>query len=200
MNFLGFYGAQPIVAYGGQMVSLGQMGFPQPIMGPAIHMCAYCGIQSFSRARIQAFSPEHDRNCRRFRGRNQQRSSSNSSSSGSNEGKTLTMFHGTSASNARSIEREGFRESEDGMLGRGVYLSRDISKAADYGSVVLRVSVNVGRVAKIDRQGHPLQKSWQNNGYDSAWVPPGCGMVSSNREENCIADPDRITILNRARS
>lgn len=85
------------------------------------------------------------------------------------------------------------------MLGPGVYLSKDISKASDYGNVVLRVSVNVGRVAKIDHQGHRLQKSWQDSGYDSAWVPPGCGMVPSDREENCIADPTRIKVLGRAR-
>jgi hypothetical protein len=43
------------------------------------------------------------------------------------------MFHGTSEDFARSIERSGFRPSADGMLGRGVYLSRDFNKAAAFG-------------------------------------------------------------------
>lgn len=63
------------------------------------------------------------------------------------------MYHGTSPSNADSIEHSGFRLSSDGMLGRGVYLSRDFSKARAYGAVVLRVSVKVGRVCTIVAKG-----------------------------------------------
>ena len=61
------------------------------------------------------------------------------SSSDGFEGGSRTMFHGTSESNAASIERGGFNVSSDGMLGRGVYLSKDFSKASAYGSVVLEV-------------------------------------------------------------
>jgi hypothetical protein len=107
------------------------------------------------------------------------------------------MFHGTSASNATLIERNGFKVSDDGMLGRGVYLSKDVKKARAYGDVVLQVSVRVGRVKKIDYQNHPLQKTWAAAGYDSAWVPPRCGMVPSGLEENCIADPSRIQVIRR---
>ena len=110
----------------------------------------------------------------------------------------MIMFHGTDASAARSIEQSGFRPSTDGMLGRGVYVSRDVEKARAYGSVVLRVSVRVGTVKRIDRQGHPQQKSWHAAGYDTAWVPAGCGMVPSGKEEDCVYDPARITVLGRA--
>ena len=67
--------------------------------------------------------------------------------------------------------RDGFIPSSDGMLGRGIYVSRQIEKAYAYGpgkygseGVVIEVLVRVGRTKKIDRQGHPLQKSWHDAG------------------------------------
>ena len=66
-----------------------------------------------------------------------------------------------------------------------------------YGPVVFEVSVDVGRVKRIDRQGHPLQKAWSLHGYDTAWVPPHCGMVPSGREEDCVFDPERVTVVRR---
>ncbi|XP_078458825.1 uncharacterized protein LOC144723925 [Lampetra planeri] len=113
-----------------------------------------------------------------------------------------TMYHGTSVGGARAILSEGFRQSTDGMLGPGVYVSRDIDKAEAYprniphdDRVVLELQVNVGRVKKIDRQNHPLQKAWRFEGYDTAWVPPNCGMVPSGLEEECVWDPDRVTVI-----
>jgi hypothetical protein len=117
-----------------------------------------------------------------------------------NGGQTITMYHGTSGDNAASIETNGFRPSTDGMLGKGVYLSRNVMKARSYGAVVLTCSVRVGRVKIIDTQGHPLQKTWHEAGYDTAWVPPACGMVSSLMEEDCVYDPSRIAVLGKAGS
>uniref|UniRef100_A0A3Q0T5U7 PARP catalytic domain-containing protein n=1 Tax=Amphilophus citrinellus TaxID=61819 RepID=A0A3Q0T5U7_AMPCI len=121
---------------------------------------------------------------------------------GPTDGKTYVMYHGTTRVNANSILASGFRQSEKGMLGRGVYLSRDLQKASGYpighpehDRVVIKVKVNVGKVKIIDHQNHSLQKTWHDHGYDTAWVPPKCGMVSSGREENCVWDPKRITIL-----
>ncbi|KAG9265602.1 hypothetical protein AMEX_G20061, partial [Astyanax mexicanus] len=118
------------------------------------------------------------------------------------EGGVYRMYHGTSRPAAESIMAHGFKQSVDGMLGRGVYLSRDLNKASRYPlnlpenqRVVLRVKVNVGRVKKIDRQGHPLQKSWHYYGYDTAWCPPECGMVPSGLEEDCVWDPNRIQVV-----
>lgn len=111
------------------------------------------------------------------------------------DGKVYEMFHGTDPSAARSIQQGGFRPSTGGMLGAGVYLSRDVRKARGYGSIVLKCVVNVGKVKCINYQGHPLQKSWHQNGYDTAWVPPNCGMVSSGLEEDCVYDPKRIRIV-----
>ena len=111
---------------------------------------------------------------------------------------SLSMYHGTSAVAAAQIEAHGFRPSTDGMLGRGVYLSQNIAKARHYArnaGVIFECLVDVGRVATIDRQGHPMQKTWHESGYDAAWCPPHCGMVSSGLEEHCIFDPSRIRIV-----
>uniref|UniRef100_A0A3B3WTQ8 PARP catalytic domain-containing protein n=1 Tax=Poecilia mexicana TaxID=48701 RepID=A0A3B3WTQ8_9TELE len=118
------------------------------------------------------------------------------------DGQIYLMYHGTSRNNAEKILKSGFRQSEDGMLGPGVYLSRDLQKASRYpighrdeDKVVIVVQVNVGRVKCIDRQNHPLQKTWHDDGYDTAWVPPNCGMTKSGLEEDCVWDPARIKTL-----
>merc|ERR1712098_394232 len=84
---------------------------------------------------------------------------------GSSESRT--MFHGTRPEAAKSIQKEGFKPSTNGMLGPGVYVSQDINKARKHGAVVLETEVRTGKVKKIDRQGHSMQKSWANEGYDS---------------------------------
>nr|UUW46983.1 Gig2-5 [Platichthys stellatus] len=118
------------------------------------------------------------------------------------DGRTYVMYHGTTRACATAIQKSRFRKSSDGMLGRGVYLSRDLQKASrypidhpEYDRVVIKVKVRVGKVIAINRQLHPLQKTWHDHGYDTAWVPPGCGMVPSGLEENCVWDPARIEIL-----
>ncbi|XP_018429645.1 PREDICTED: uncharacterized protein LOC108802274 [Nanorana parkeri] len=117
------------------------------------------------------------------------------------DGKIYTMYHGTTSSAAVSIIKNGFCQSSDGMLGEGVYVSRDEDKALRYpledkeDQVVLRIKVNVGKVIKIDRQNHRLQKTWHDHGYDTAWVPESCGMVKSNLEEDCVWDPKRIKVV-----
>uniref|UniRef100_A0A8C4ZV30 PARP catalytic domain-containing protein n=1 Tax=Gadus morhua TaxID=8049 RepID=A0A8C4ZV30_GADMO len=100
-----------------------------------------------------------------------------------NCGRTYVMYHGTTRTNATAIQRNGFKQSEDGMLGRGVYLSRDLKKASRYPfntpdseRVVFRVKVNVGNV------------------FDTAWCPPDCGMTKRGLEEDCVWDPSRIKI------
>ncbi|XP_078415967.1 uncharacterized protein LOC144691597 [Cetorhinus maximus] len=116
--------------------------------------------------------------------------------------KIYRMYHGTTESKADLICRNGFQQSKGGMLGPGVYVSRDIQKASRYPihppyneqKVVLELRVNVGKVKKIDYQGHPLQYTWHREGYDTAWCPPNCGMVSSGLEEDCVWDPNRIKV------
>uniref|UniRef100_A0A3B4ELN6 PARP catalytic domain-containing protein n=1 Tax=Pygocentrus nattereri TaxID=42514 RepID=A0A3B4ELN6_PYGNA len=117
--------------------------------------------------------------------------------------RVYTMYHGTTLSAALQIKRYGFRRSTGGMLGAGVYVSRSFHKASHYPLykqpgqrlAVLKLSVSVGKVKKINRQGHPLQKTWHLSGYDTAWVPPNCGMVPSGLEEDCVWEPRRIRVL-----
>lgn len=114
------------------------------------------------------------------------------------------MYHGTTVAFARSIVTSGFVPSTKGMLGPGVYVSRDKKKAERYplqenplNRVVLELEVRVGRVKRIDKDDHPMQYTWHSNGYDTAWVPPNCGMkaVKSGLEEDCIFDPKRIKVV-----
>ncbi|KAM9810957.1 uncharacterized protein ACB057_004925 [Neosynchiropus ocellatus] len=114
-----------------------------------------------------------------------------------------TMYHGTTVSSAYLIIQHGFRPSERGMLGKGVYVSRDRNKASCYprdcsyaDRVVLQVRVRVGRVKCINTDNHPWQYTWHEHGYDTAWVPAGCGMaaVPSGMEEDCVFDPDRVRV------
>ena len=114
------------------------------------------------------------------------------------------MYHGTSRANAESIERNGFSPSTDGMLGRGVYVSRQREKAEHYvkghDGVILKLSVQCGRVKRIDHQGHPSQKTWHYEGFDSAWVPPNSlSLAPSGLEEDCIWDPSRIQVIGRVK-
>ncbi|KAM4577921.1 uncharacterized protein V3H82_007443 [Fundulus diaphanus] len=115
-----------------------------------------------------------------------------------------TMFHGTSVSSARAILSGGFKQSSAGMLGKGVYMSRDVKKAAHYppGSnpsdrVIFELRVRVGRVKRIDQDHHPMQYTWSAQGYNTAWVPPNCGMksVPSGLEEDCVFDPKRVKVV-----
>lgn len=119
-------------------------------------------------------------------------------------GRCYTMYHGSLVDLARSIITNGFKPSADGMLGQGVYISRDMKKAQRYplnkaakDKVVLILNVDVGKVKKIDQDNHPMQKSWHSQGYDTAWVPPNCGMksVPSGLEEDCVWDPLRIQVI-----
>ena len=50
---------------------------------------------------------------------------------------------------------------------------------------------------RIDSANHPMQKTWMILGYDTAWVPPHCGMVPSGLEEDCVWSPERIIVLRR---
>ncbi|KAK0141592.1 hypothetical protein N1851_020961 [Merluccius polli] len=124
----------------------------------------------------------------------------------STPGETYVMYHGTTRANAQAIMRNGFRRSQGGMLGPGVYLSRNLEKASRYPigvpdseRVVFKVKVNVGNVIAINFQGHPRQDNWHDASYgevyDTAWCPPDCGMTKSGLEEDCIWDPQRITVL-----
>ncbi len=68
------------------------------------------------------------------------------------EDRIYVMYHGTDSSNVHSILRHGFRVSQDGMLGKGIYVSEDIDKTKAYGDVTLKLVVYVGKTIKITTQ------------------------------------------------
>ena len=111
------------------------------------------------------------------------------------------MYHGTSRENAMRIKQggaHGLRPSTDGMLGAGVYCSRESRKAQQYaqhngGGVIFELRVRTGKVKAIRSRGHALQKTWHQAGYDTAWCPPGVN--PSGLEEDCVWDPKRVRIV-----
>lgn len=114
----------------------------------------------------------------------------------------IRAYDGTHQKNVESIRKFGFRPSSGGMLGPGIYISRDLNKAQRYAGstgyrglgVILELKVEVGTVCTIDRQGHKVQKSWHRS-FDTAWVPSNCSMVQSQLEEGCVAEPCNIQLV-----
>ena len=114
------------------------------------------------------------------------------------------MYHGTpSLEIAALIEQKGFNASSGGLLGPGIYVSRNIKKAEQYGvgGVIFEVLAKVGRVCHIQdhlipvpvgekMSGSSVQRMipakdlvpgewsrsslWNDAGYDTAWVSPDC--------------------------
>lgn len=122
---------------------------------------------------------------------------------------TYTMYHGTTAASARLIIANGFKQSQGGLLGKGVYVTRDILKACNYPKnsklserVVLELRVRLGKCKEICHDKDPLLTTWSQKGYHSAWVPPDSKMaaVPSGLQENCVFDPKRVEVVGIARA
>ena len=104
----------------------------------------------------------------------------------------FVMYHATNASNVESILANGFRESTGGMLGPGLYVSRDIDKTRNYGDVCFKLLVYTGKTKKAtaaDTSG-----SWISQ-YDSVYLPPNNDVVASKREETCLKSAKQARIL-----
>ena len=111
------------------------------------------------------------------------------------------VYHGTSKSAAESIMNHGFEPSSDGLLGRGVYVTTDRSKAVDFARKhgddgrVLVGRAQFGATATVDardaRRGHYSETSWQGS-HDTAFAPRGEGV---RRPEHCVQDPSRVKPL-----
>lgn len=113
----------------------------------------------------------------------------------------MTMYHGTSEKSAKQIIQDGFLPSQSGLLGEGVYMTRDVTKAKSYGPVIIEALVTIpGKILTVSKIGHRLQKTWQigNTGYDAAWIPQG--VSKSGLEEHCIKNPQHIAIVKVIRS
>eukprot|EP00444_Apocalathium_aciculiferum_P003358 CAMPEP_0183399448 /NCGR_PEP_ID=MMETSP0370-20130417/11943_1 /TAXON_ID=268820 /ORGANISM="Peridinium aciculiferum, Strain PAER-2" /LENGTH=124 /DNA_ID=CAMNT_0025580613 /DNA_START=130 /DNA_END=504 /DNA_ORIENTATION=- len=106
----------------------------------------------------------------------------------------MTMYHGTSSTQAESILANGFKPSTVGLLGAGVYVSADVDKAKCHGLTVLTVEVTPGKSLMIDSTNLPLSRCWAPHGYDSVWIPAG-GLICAEHTEMCVADPGRIRVV-----
>lgn len=83
----------------------------------------------------------------------------------------VVMYHGTTKESALAILRHGFLPSRRGILGPGVYLSRDRGKAVGFADpILITVKVDVGRCLEVQTGKN---RSWHQNGFDSAWIPKG---------------------------
>ena len=86
---------------------------------------------------------------------------------------TFIMYHGTSAQSASSIIVNGFQESGEfrkfkrakNAFGAGVYVSQDVEVAKQYGPVVFRLMVKLGKIFFAKKLG----TDWHST-YDSAWI------------------------------
>lgn len=111
-----------------------------------------------------------------------------------NNGGSYTIYHGTSVATVWLIIANGFQQSEDGLLGKGVYVTRDIIKACLYPKsskssdcVVWKLSVS-SVSARITIPCWPL-------GAIMVIMPPGCRLVAGWKL--CPATYRRIVCLTR---
>lgn len=119
-------------------------------------------------------------------------------------GRPRLFYHGTSIEAALKIQESGFRVDLSGtnagdLLGPGIYCTTTLEKALSYAKrkeahgVVLELEINLGQCKQLE-VNDPMLQTWQDNGFDSAWMPLGAN--SQGLEENCIKDPKRIKIVN----
>ena len=104
----------------------------------------------------------------------------------------FVMYHATKSHNVASILKNGLKPSTGGLLGPGIYVSRDINKTRAYGGVCFKLLVYTGNTVTVDAADN--QGSWRSS-FDSAYLPPNNRVVKSRREETCVKSSDQVKIL-----
>ena len=104
----------------------------------------------------------------------------------------FVMYHATKSHNVASILKNGLKPSTGGLLGPGIYVSRDINKTRAYGGVCFKLLVYTGKTVTVDAADN--QGSWRSS-FDSAYLPPNNRVVKSRREETCVKSSDQVKIL-----
>ena len=111
--------------------------------------------------------------------------------------KVMKFLHGTSWENAKQIYRNGFIESDDGLLGPGVYVARE-DKALKFardthrhqgtegGLIEVLVTTNNPKYVTFD------DKTWRSEGYDACRADQ---TSSSNNMEWCVSHRDQLKVL-----
>lgn len=103
----------------------------------------------------------------------------------------MIAYHGTDPFTAKIIFQNGFKASQSGLLGRGVYVTKNRRFAKCLGRTVIKVNVDLGNVLV-----NPPPEEWENwheKGYDSVHMESTA--TNPNREQHCIYDPKRVTFL-----
>jgi hypothetical protein len=104
-----------------------------------------------------------------------------------------TLFHCTSAENAASIRRNGFRCGTSGLAGGGIYLAEteeDAKRKAHQHGVVIKCEVDLGKVHKVGFDG-------DESLCLSRLKAKGCNSVSIARKgtEYCVYEPQRVAVV-----
>jgi len=68
----------------------------------------------------------------------------------------------------------------------------DYAKKKPAGGIIFELRVDLGNCKTLEKDD-PMMKTWQDNGFDSAWAPKGAN--TRGLEENCVKDPSRIKIV-----
>jgi hypothetical protein len=112
---------------------------------------------------------------------------------------THRFFHGTTWDKAVQIQRNGFIPSDDGCLGRGVYVARE-DKATKFAQLRATQTSNgfgglVELLVTIQNPKYVISNDyvWQSQGYDACRAER---TSASTNIEWCITDPRQIKVLN----
>jgi hypothetical protein len=114
----------------------------------------------------------------------------------------VRLFHGTSSENARSISIFGWRLSNSGRLGPGIYFTvQDAASAIaryrgheDNGSVI-EVEIDVGHMKALEGYQDDFNGAWYSQGYHTCKTlhPAWCGVPEF--PEWCVRDLSRVRII-----
>jgi hypothetical protein len=112
-------------------------------------------------------------------------------------GEIFRFFHGTSWETAQQILREGFKPSQDGCLGQGVYVARR-DKAEKFAKQFTRHGGKVGGILEVlvevknPKFVQTNHSSWRDEGYDACRADR---TTESEHMEWCIADCSQVTVV-----
>ena len=111
---------------------------------------------------------------------------------------THKFFHGTTLRRATQIAINGFMPSENGCLGRGVYVAREpkATKFARQRAQETRASFGglVELLVTFNNPKYVLYNdfSWQDEGYDACRAEK---TTASTNMEWCIREPNQIQVI-----
>ena len=114
-----------------------------------------------------------------------------------NAGEALKFFHGTSWRSAQQIQREGFVESADGCLGRGIYVARE-EKARRFAEDSARHGGDVGGLVEVLVHVRKVKyvrsnnTTWRGEGFDACRAEQ---TSASTNMEWCIKSQHQVKII-----